>query len=54
LRQQGETIAKYGEQFSNTPADTIHVFVESIWRALERDEDPRLLPEKSVHIKFWV
>jgi phenylpropionate dioxygenase-like ring-hydroxylating dioxygenase large terminal subunit len=54
LRQQGETIAKYGEQFSNTPADTIHVFVESIWRALERDEDPRSLPEKSVHIKFWV
>jgi phenylpropionate dioxygenase-like ring-hydroxylating dioxygenase large terminal subunit len=54
LQQQGETIAKYGEQFSNTPADTIHVFVESIWRALERDEDPRSLPEKSVHIKFWV
>ncbi|MBE9029687.1 aromatic ring-hydroxylating dioxygenase subunit alpha [filamentous cyanobacterium LEGE 11480] len=54
LKVQGETITKYGEQFSNTPADTIHVFVESIWRALERGEDPRLLPEKSVHIKFWV
>jgi phenylpropionate dioxygenase-like ring-hydroxylating dioxygenase large terminal subunit len=54
LQEQGETIAKYGEQFANTPADTIHVFVESIWRALERGEDPRSLPEKSVHVKFWV
>lgn len=54
LQQQGETIAQYGQQFSHTPADTIHVFVESIWRAIERGDDPRLLPEQSVHIKFWV
>jgi phenylpropionate dioxygenase-like ring-hydroxylating dioxygenase large terminal subunit len=54
LKVQGESIEKYGEQFANTPADTIHVFVESIWRALERGEDPRSLPEKSVNIKFWV
>lgn len=54
LRMQGETIEKYGTQFANTPADTIHVFVESIWRALERGEDPRSLPDQSTHIKFWV
>jgi phenylpropionate dioxygenase-like ring-hydroxylating dioxygenase large terminal subunit len=54
LKVQGESIERYGQQFSNTPADTIHVFVESIYRALEQEEDPRSLPEKSVHIKFWV
>jgi hypothetical protein len=54
LKVQGESIERYGQQFSNTPADTIHVFVESIYRALEQGEDPRSLPEKSVHIKFWV
>ncbi len=51
---QRETIAKYGTQFSNTPADTIHVFVESIQAAIERGEDPRQLPQKSVKITFWV
>jgi phenylpropionate dioxygenase-like ring-hydroxylating dioxygenase large terminal subunit len=54
LKVQGESIERYGQQFSNTPADTIHVFVESIYRALEQGEDPRSLPDKSVHIKFWV
>ncbi len=54
LRQQGESIERYGQQFNNTPADTIHVFVESIYRALEQGEDPCLLPQKAVHIKFWV
>jgi phenylpropionate dioxygenase-like ring-hydroxylating dioxygenase large terminal subunit len=51
---QGEAIAKYGTQFSNTPADTIHVFVESITDAIARGEDPRLLPNQSVKVKFWV
>jgi phenylpropionate dioxygenase-like ring-hydroxylating dioxygenase large terminal subunit len=51
---QGETIAKYGTQFSHTPADTIHVFVESITTAISRGEDPRLLPNQSVKITFWV
>ncbi|HHP7245195.1 MAG TPA: Rieske 2Fe-2S domain-containing protein, partial [Elainellaceae cyanobacterium] len=30
LGVQHDVIEKYGQQFSNTPADTIHVFVESI------------------------
>ncbi|NET02732.1 MAG: aromatic ring-hydroxylating dioxygenase subunit alpha [Sphaerospermopsis sp. SIO1G1] len=54
LAVQGETIFKYGTQFYNTPADTIHVFVESIIQAIERGEDPRLLPNKSVNVSFWV
>ncbi len=51
---QGEAIAKYGTQFSNTPADTIHVFVESIRGAIARGEDPRSLPNQSVNVTFWV
>jgi phenylpropionate dioxygenase-like ring-hydroxylating dioxygenase large terminal subunit len=51
---QGETIAKYGTQFSNTPADTIHVFVESIREAIARGEDPCELPNQSVKVTFWV
>ncbi len=51
---QGETIAKYGAQFANTPADTIHVFVESIRGAIAAGEDPRNLPNKSIQVTFWV
>lgn len=51
---QGEAIAKYGTQFYNTPADTIHIFVESIIAAISRGEDPRLLPNQSVKVTFWV
>lgn len=51
---QGEAIAKYGSQFTNTPADTIHVFVESIRNKIAAGEDPRELPDRSVEITFWV
>jgi phenylpropionate dioxygenase-like ring-hydroxylating dioxygenase large terminal subunit len=51
---QGETIAKYGREFFPTPADTIHLFVESIRAAIGRGEDPRLLPHKTVEVNFWV
>lgn len=51
---QAETIAKYGTQFSHTPADTIHVFVESIRDAIAQGKDPRQLPERTVQAKFWV
>lgn len=54
LRIQNEVIAKYGEDFSNTRADTIHVFVESIRRAIAAGKDPRELPEKSAEVEFWV
>ena len=51
---QGEAIAKYGTQFSNTPADTIHVFVESIRNAIASGKDPRQLPNQSVKVTFFV
>ncbi len=54
LKIQSEVIQKYGTQFANTPADTIHVFVESIRNKISTGEDPRKLPEKSVRIHFWV
>ncbi|MFQ4142253.1 aromatic ring-hydroxylating dioxygenase subunit alpha [Chlorogloeopsis sp. ULAP02] len=51
---QWEAINKYGNHFSNTPADTIHIFVESIRNKIAVGEDPRTLPDKSVDVKFWV
>ncbi|NJN86346.1 MAG: aromatic ring-hydroxylating dioxygenase subunit alpha [Leptolyngbyaceae cyanobacterium SL_7_1] len=54
LKVQGETIAKYGTQFANTPVDTVHGFVESIRGAIAAGNDPRDLPNKTVEITFWV
>ena len=51
---QQSVIEKYGEQFANTPADTIHVLVESIRNAIAQGKDPRHLPNKSVNVTFWV
>ena len=54
LQRQQETIDKYGEHFTHTPADTIHVFVESIREAIAQGKDPCQLPDKSVEVTFWV
>ena len=54
LALQQQTIAKYGERFTHTPADTIHVFVESIRGAIAAGKDPRQLPDQSVDVTFWV
>ena len=54
LQRQQETIEKYGEHFMHTPADTIHVFVESIREAIAQGKDPCQLPDKSVEVTFWV
>ena len=54
LKIQQEVIKKYGQNFAHTPADTIHIFVESIREAIAKGEDPRLLPDKKVEINFWV
>lgn len=51
---QGEAIAKYGTHFSHTPADTIHVFVESIRDAIASGKDPRQLSHQLVKVTFWV
>lgn len=54
LKNQGETIIKYGAQFQNTPADIIHSSIESIQNEIENQRDPRLLPERQGKIEFWV
>jgi phenylpropionate dioxygenase-like ring-hydroxylating dioxygenase large terminal subunit len=54
LAIQQDVIDKYGEKFANTPADTIHVFVESIRDKIRAGEDPRELPQKTVEVEFWV
>jgi phenylpropionate dioxygenase-like ring-hydroxylating dioxygenase large terminal subunit len=54
LNTQGEVLEKYGTQFSHTPADTIHNFVESIQATIAAGNDPRLLADKSVNVTFWV
>ena len=51
---QQEVIEKYGTNFSNTPADTIHVFVESIRNKIAARKHPRQLTDKSVKVNFWV
>ncbi|MGL5080368.1 MAG: Rieske 2Fe-2S domain-containing protein [Microcoleaceae cyanobacterium] len=54
LNIQKQVIDKYGTHFTHTPADTIHVFVESIFRALVQGKDPEELSEQSAQISFWV
>lgn len=54
LGRQMAVIRKYGAEFHNTPADIIHVFVESIRAELAKGRDPRLLPDRSKDIEFWV
>ena len=54
LRDQREVIAKYGEEFNNTRADAIHVFVESIRDEILAGRDPRELPENTAKVHFWV
>lgn len=54
LASQMEVLDKYGTEFSNTPADTIHVYVESIRAALDKDRDPADLPDRDKEIVFWV
>ncbi|AIE74163.1 MULTISPECIES: aromatic ring-hydroxylating dioxygenase subunit alpha [unclassified Synechocystis] len=54
LAMQQQVIAKYGSNFNHTPADTIHIFVESIRTAIAKGEDPRDLPDKTVEVTFYV
>ena len=54
LGEQMKCIKKYGEDFSNTPSDTIHAYVETIQRELKRGKDPRELPEKTTDVQMFV
>ncbi|MBX7096249.1 MAG: aromatic ring-hydroxylating dioxygenase subunit alpha [Myxococcaceae bacterium] len=54
LQNQMKVIEKYGAEFNNTPADMIHVFIESIRNELAAGRDPRKLPDKSHQVEFFV
>jgi len=54
LSNQREALRRYGSHFCNTPADVIHVLIESIRNALLQGTDPRLLPEAIHEIEFFV
>ncbi len=54
LDRQMAVIERYGEEFNNTSADAIHVFVESIRDALLSGKDPRELPKKTARVGFYV
>ena len=54
LGNQMQVIKKYGAHFCNTPADLIHVWVESIRNELDAGRDPRLLPDRKNRISMLV
>ncbi len=54
LGDQMDVIDRYGGQFANTDADTIHVYVESIQKVLDEDGDVLGMREKTAEIGFWV
>jgi phenylpropionate dioxygenase-like ring-hydroxylating dioxygenase large terminal subunit len=54
LANQMQTMQHFGVHFSNTEADLIHILIESIRAELQKGNDPRLLPEKTHAIEFWV
>lgn len=54
LADQMEVIEKYGADFSSTASDSIHLYVESIQRVLEKDGNPMELPDKSTSLSMFI
>jgi phenylpropionate dioxygenase-like ring-hydroxylating dioxygenase large terminal subunit len=54
LNQQMEVIKKYGQQFSATSADLIHIYTAELISALRNNQDPNDLPNQDKEIVFWV
>jgi phenylpropionate dioxygenase-like ring-hydroxylating dioxygenase large terminal subunit len=54
LKNQMKCIEKYGPQFSYSPCDVIHHFIESIQKEIKEGRDPALLPPKTSRISFWI
>lgn len=54
LNNQMKVINKYGTDFSNSSADVIHVMIESLREAIDKNIDPRSLPVKNNRLKFWI
>lgn len=53
LQAQAENLARFGGGFANTPADLVHVLVESIREALEAGQDPRDLPVRTHELVMY-
>ncbi|MDB4968630.1 MAG: Rieske (2Fe-2S) iron-sulfur domain protein [Myxococcales bacterium] len=54
LGDQMEVLDKFGEEFNNTAADAIHVFVESIRDEILAGRDPRALAPKRADVELMV
>ncbi|HUF63537.1 MAG TPA: Rieske 2Fe-2S domain-containing protein [Verrucomicrobiales bacterium] len=54
LNAQMEVIRKHPAPFVDTPADFIHKMISQIREAIARGDDPRLLPEITRTVTFWV
>ena len=54
LGRQMEVIRKYGGGFTDTPADLIHRYVDSLRKAVAQGEDPRALPRLQSEIEFRI
>jgi phenylpropionate dioxygenase-like ring-hydroxylating dioxygenase large terminal subunit len=54
LAAQMDNLRRYGAEFRDTPADTIHRCVESLREALARGEDPHALSPLTRRIEFCV
>lgn len=54
LADQSEVMRRTPGEFSHSPADVIHVMIESVRRELEAGRDPRRLPDMSQEIEFCV
>lgn len=54
LENQMKVIKKYGTNFSNSRADIVHVFIESIRDEIAKGNDPTKLTYKKQDFEFWV
>lgn len=54
LDTQMEVIKKYGTQFSNSRADIVHIYIESIRDAIAKGENPFELANKRNEFSFWI
>lgn len=54
LDTQMEVISKYGTGFSNSKADIVHIFIESIRDAISEGKNPFELTHKKNDFEFWI
>lgn len=54
LDNQMKVIDKFGTDFSNSKADIVHVFIESIRDEIAKGRDPRLLKPREHDFEFWI